>query len=178
MNSLFYKKNKYILDCDFLSKNLIKSTYCIPSINSVLITFSASDVCDKKIYPAKVFLVFYLLFSNLSFIKTHKSSKNLFYDTSFVDNSCDFQVTLSNKNSIHQFLFDFIETKALLQKKTGSLLNINFVSKETKSFLIFSSKKKDPLLSMYGSINFNINFNLKNFFEITNTNVILKNILL
>jgi hypothetical protein len=178
MESFFYKKNKYILDCDFLTKNLTKSSYSVPFVDRVLLSFPISHICDKKIYPAKGFLVFYLLFCSLAFIRTKKSNKNLFNDTSLVDKSCDFQIILSNKNTINQFLFDFIEMKSVIQKKTGSLLDINCFSKETKSFLIFSSQKKDPILSMYVGVNFSINFKFKNLFEISKTKFILKNILL
>jgi len=177
MESFFYKKKKYFLDCDFLNKNLTKSQYSVPFVERVLLSFPISDVCDKKIYPAKGFLVFYLLFCSLSYIKIKKANNNLVCDTFLVDKSCNFQIILSNKNAINQFLSDFIETKAVVQKKTPDLSKINFFSKETKIFLQFYSQKKDSVLSLCFNINFNVNFELKNFVEVTNIISLLKNTL-
>ena len=176
MNTFFYKKNQYILDCDFLNRHTIKSIYKMPSVDKIMISFSISDIFDKKKYPAKAFLIFYIIFSYMSFIKTHKFSKNGFNDTLLLEKNCDFQIILNDKNIISQFLFDFLETKMIFQKKINGLKSISFSSKETKKFFSSFSNKKDPILKIFSNINFNVIFSLKNFFDIKKINLTLKNI--
>lgn len=165
MNTFFYKKNQYILDCDFLNRHTTKSLYKMPCVDKIIISFSISDICDKKIYPAKAFLIFYIIFSYMSFIKTHKSNKNGFNDALLLEKNCDFQVILNDKNIINQFVFDFLETKMISQKKINGLTNISFSSKETKPFFLSFYKKKEPILNIFSSINFNVTFSLKNYYD-------------
>lgn len=176
MNTFFYKKNQYILDCDFVNRHTTKSLYKMPCVDKIIISFSISDICDKKIYPAKAFLIFYIIFSYMSFIKTHKSNKNGFNDTLLLEKNCDFQIILNDKNIINQFLFDFLETKMISQKKINGLTSISFSSKETKNFFSSFYNKKDPILKIFSGINFNVNFSLNNFSDIKKINSTLKNI--
>lgn len=178
MHSLFCKKNQYISNCDLLNKHLIKSTYCAPFIDKVVISFSVSDISDKKVYPSKAFLIFYLICSYVSFIKVYKSNKKLFKDINLLDKNCDFQIILSNKNLIDQFLFDFIETKVVIQNKKNCLTHFNFLSNNIKSFSMLYSKKKDSIVSPYNNINFDLRFSLKNFLDIKKMNLILSHIVI
>lgn len=178
MNSLINNNSSYILNCDLLNKHLIKSAYRLPCVDKVLVSFSTLNINDKKVYPSKAFLIFYLLFSSMSFIKINKTKKRLFNDSSLFDGASEFQSMLTNKDIINLFLFDFISTKNLLTQKTTNLINFSFFSNQTKSFSSFSLKKKDPLLKVYSGINFKINFRLKNFSDVKTINNTLSNIII
>lgn len=161
-----------------LNKHLVKSTYCVPFIDKVIISFPISDISDKKVYPSKAFLIFYLICSYVSFIKARKSNKQLFKDITLFDKNLDFQIVLSNKNVIDQFLFDFIETKVVTQNKKSCLTHFNFLSDNTKNFSVFLSKEKDSILKPYSGINFDLHFSLKHFLDIKKMNSMLSHIVI
>lgn len=172
MNSSFSIKTRYLLNCDLLNKNLIKNIYKVPCVDKIKISFSTSDIFDKKVYPSKAFLIFYLIFSYLSFIQVNKIKRNLFSEISFLDKNCNFEISIGNKIVIDQFMFNFVSTKNLFLKNQNNLTFINYSSKETKNSLVFFLQKRDLLLKMYNDINFSVHFNLKNPYK----NLILKNI--
>lgn len=167
MNSNYFQKNKYLLNCDFVNKYGIKSSYRIPYVEKMTISFSSSDLLSKesdfsKFNPVKGFSLFYLMFSSLSYIQIFNKKK--LADNNIVDRQFEFRMTLKNKKIIDSFLLNFIGNKAsLLEKSKISMDVMNNLTYNRKNFYPFYSEKTDSLLKSYSTTNFKLNFNFKYF---------------
>lgn len=135
-------KINYLLNCDTISKYLLKNSYHIPSIKKINIQFSLkellliSDYINKDTLPKnlqlKGLLFFYLNFSSLPYVSfyTYKNSKAL-KDRN--DGDFIIKYSISNKTIINHFLKE-IKTQELIWQHSKKIFNLKQTIKKNQSY--------------------------------------------